>query len=78
MSIGQIKDYRKTREVPREPGYLRLQLTLRPDHVQDLLGGGRVTLDRALPSGEHVRFTVDPDTPVASDIAGHPGGRHLR
>jgi hypothetical protein len=58
LSIGQIKDLRKTRQIPREPGYVRLQLTLRPDQVTDLLDGQRVTLTRQLPTGEEVVVTA--------------------
>ncbi len=56
MSIGQIKDLRKTKQIPRESGSLRLQITIRPDQVADLMGGQRVTLTRPVPTGEE--FTV--------------------
>jgi hypothetical protein len=52
LSIGQIKDLRKTRQIPRESGYVRLQLTLRPDQVTELMNGQKVAITRALPTGE--------------------------
>ncbi len=58
MSIGQIKDLRKTKRIPREPGYVRLQLTLRPDQVADLLYGRRVMVTRELPAGSEVTVTL--------------------
>src|SRR5579864_6794792 len=38
LSIGQIKDLRKTQQIPREQGYVRLQITIRPDQMTDGLG----------------------------------------
>src|SRR5579864_526308 len=52
LSIGQIKDLRKTKQISREPGHLRLQIMIRPDQVADLVNGQRVTVTRSLPGGE--------------------------
>ena len=58
LSIGQIKDLRKTKQIPREPGYLRLQITIRPDQVADLMNGQRVTVTRSLPGGEELKVVL--------------------
>ena len=58
LSIGQIKDLRKTKQIPREQGYVRLQITIRPDQMTDLLNGHRVTLTRQLPSGGEVTVAL--------------------
>jgi len=58
LSIGQIKDLRKTKQIPREPGYVRLQITLRPDQVESLVQGQHVTLTRSLPTGEEIKVVL--------------------
>ena len=58
LSIGQIKDLRKTKQIPREPGHLRLQITIRPDQVADLMNGQRVTVTRSLPGGEELKVVL--------------------
>ena len=59
LSIGQIKDLRKTKQIPREPGYVRLQITLRPDQVADIMNGQRVTIPRSLPTGEEFKLVLN-------------------
>jgi hypothetical protein len=59
MSVREIRDYRRARrQTAREPGYLRLSITLRPDHAQELQATGRVTVTTVLPSGHEARVTV--------------------
>ena len=58
LSIAQIKDLRKTKQIPREPGYVRLHITIRPDRVADLVNGQTVTVTRALPSGEELKVVL--------------------
>lgn len=58
LSIGQIKDLRKTKQIPREPGCVRLQITIRPDQVTDLMNGQRVTITRSLPTGEDLMVAL--------------------
>jgi len=75
MSIGQIKDFRKTKGIAREPGYIRLQVTLRPDHVRDLEAGRAVTVDRVLPTGTSVKVTLERITTHVLDSPTSPCGR---
>lgn len=59
MSVREIRDYRRTRRMtPPEPGYLRLSVTLRPDHVQELTRTGRVTVSAVLPDGHQAQISV--------------------
>jgi hypothetical protein len=58
LSIGQIKDLRKTKQIPRESGYVRLQITLRPDQMADVLEGRRVMMTRELLAGSEVTVTL--------------------
>ncbi len=58
MPIGQIRDFRKTKQIPRELGYTRLQITLRPDQVDDLFSGRKVVLDRFLPVGVEIKIVL--------------------
>jgi hypothetical protein len=58
LSIGQIKDLRKTKQIPREPGYVRLQITLRPDQVAEIINGQRVTITRLFPTGEEFKVLL--------------------
>jgi hypothetical protein len=58
MSIGQIKDLRKTKQIPRESGYVRLQITLRPDQAADLKNGQKVTVTRSLATGEKLKVAL--------------------
>jgi hypothetical protein len=60
MSIAQIKDFRRSRPVAREPGAARLQVTLRADQVADLLSGRPVTVERLLRDETPVLVTVRP------------------
>ena len=55
---GRIKDLRKTKQIPRELGSLRLQLTLRPDQVADLTNGQSVAVTRSLPGGEELKVVL--------------------
>ena len=58
LSIGQIKDLRKIKQIPREPGQMRLQITIRPDQVADLVNGEKVTITRSLPGGEELTVVL--------------------
>ena len=58
MSMGQSKDLRKTKQIPRESGYVRLQVTLRPDQIADLTNGQRVVVTRSLPGGEELKVVL--------------------
>jgi hypothetical protein len=58
LSIGQIKDLRKTKQIPREHGYVRLQITLRPDQVAEIINGQRVTITRLFPTGEEFKVLL--------------------
>jgi hypothetical protein len=69
MSIGQIKDLRKTRGIAREPGYVRLQVTLRPDQVSDLEAGRAVIVERALIPGVNVKVTVERNAQEVAKIS---------
>ena len=69
MSIGQIKDLRKTKGIAREPGYVRLQVTLRPDQVSDLEAGRAVIVERALIPGVNVKVTVERNAQEVAKIS---------
>ena len=69
MSIGQIKDLRKTKGIAREPGYVRLQVTLRPDQVSDLEAGRAVIIERALIPGVNVKVTVERNAQEVAKIS---------
>jgi hypothetical protein len=73
MSVREIRDYRRTRKMkPKEPGYLRLSVTLRPDHVQELNSTGRVTVSAVLPDGYQARVIVARGVPIVPDAC-RPG-----
>jgi hypothetical protein len=59
LSVREIRDYRRTRHHrPQEPGYVRLSVTLRPDHVQELEATGRVGVSAVLPDGHEARVII--------------------
>jgi len=58
LSIGQIKNLRKTKQIPREPDSVRLQITIRLDQVESLVHDQQVTLTRSLPTGEEVKVVL--------------------
>jgi hypothetical protein len=59
LSVREIRDYRRThKQRPQEPGYLRLSMTLRPDHVQELEATDQVAIGTVLPSGHEARVLI--------------------
>jgi len=59
MSVREIRDYRRTQKnQPEAPGYTRLSLTLRPDHMETLTRAGLVTVSTVLPDGCQGRVTI--------------------
>lgn len=74
MSVREIRDYRRSRKQrPGEPGYIRLSVTLRPDHVQELEATDKVAVTTVLPSGHEARVTIRRGAPAVRE----PGDREL-
>jgi len=59
MSVREIRDYRRTnKHLLKDPSYVRLSVTLRPDHVQQLTESGSVWVSVVLPDGHEARVTI--------------------
>ncbi len=63
--MRETRDYRRVRKHrPQEPGYVRLSVTLRPDHVQELEATGRVCVTTVLSDGHEAWVSTHRGLPV--------------